>query len=530
MPQYLADSHTHLDQYQPEEVPDILQRAGDSGVELVVTAGVTEESSLKCIDLANRYDSIYAGVGIHPMDVAEPMSEAAYQRFRSMALDNPKVVCISEVGLDFSEGMPDQEMQVQVLRQHVRLARELDLPVVFHSREYPGRMDDHYRTLQVLQEENVHEVGGAMHYFQWDADVAKVCLEMGLTVSIGKPLLRLPQLQETVKDIPLGQHCSGDRCLPAILQAQQDALDGAQGHQRRGREAGRVEGALGERGGKSHHRQSPAGIEGAGETARACVSRRKTARRLIPLSLTLAFICVTLGGLYMTGFIERRLIYHPEKHLTSDPSILGLAYEDVFFTASDGVQLHGWYVPGSRDVTFLWFHGNAGNISHRLGNLKEMHNELAVNIFIFDYRGYGQSRGTPSEQGTYLDAIAALNYLKSREDVSIREIVYYGRSLGGAIAVELATQEPPYGLVLESSFPSVTYMAQKANPLPLWRLLRTKYDSAAKVPRLQMPLYCKYTETVTIPSPWKRVGRSLKRPTRPRSSTLSLAQTITTLI
>ena len=219
------------------------------------------------------------------------------------------------------------------------------------------------------------------------------------------------------------------------------------------------------------------------------MSRRKTAGRLVPLSLTLAFICVTLGGLYMTGFIERRLIYHPEKDLTSDPSILGLAYEDVVFTAADGVRLHGWYVPGSRDVTFLWFHGNAGNISHRVGNLKEMHDELAVNIFIFDYRGYGQSRGTPSEQGTYLDAKAALDSLRAREDISTRKIVYYGRSLGGAMAVELARQEPPYGLILESSFPSVTYMAQKANPfLPLWRLLRTKYDSAAKVPHLQVPL------------------------------------------
>ena len=218
------------------------------------------------------------------------------------------------------------------------------------------------------------------------------------------------------------------------------------------------------------------------------MSRRKSAGRLIPLSLTLAFICVTLGGLYMTGFIERRLIYHPEKALDSDPSTLGLAYEDAVFTASDGVRLHGWYVPGSTDVTFLWFHGNAGNISHRLHNLKEMHDELAVNIFIFDYRGYGQSRGTPSEQGTYLDTKAALDYLRARDDVSIDKIVYYGRSLGGAMAVELATQEPPYGLVLESSFPSVTYMAQKANPLPLWRLLRTKYDSAAKVPHLQAPL------------------------------------------
>ncbi len=200
---HLADSHTHLDQYQPEEAPDILRRAADAGVELVVTAGVTEESSLNCIDLANRYDSVYAGIGIHPMDITEPMNEAAYQRFRSMALANSKVVCISEVGLDFSEGMPGLDVQIQVLRQHVRLAAELDLPVIFHSREYPGRMDDHYRTLQALQEANVQEVGGAMHYFQWDADIAKVCLEMGLAVSIGKPLLRLPQLQETVRDIPL---------------------------------------------------------------------------------------------------------------------------------------------------------------------------------------------------------------------------------------------------------------------------------------------------------------------------------------
>ncbi len=219
------------------------------------------------------------------------------------------------------------------------------------------------------------------------------------------------------------------------------------------------------------------------------MSRLKTARRLIPLSLALVFISITLGGVYMTGFIERRLIYHPEKRLTTDPSKIGLTYEDVVFTASDGVQLHGWYVPGSRDLTFLWFHGNAGNISHRLGNLKEMHDELAVNIFIFDYRGYGQSQGTPSEQGTYFDAKAALVYLRAREDVPMDQIVYYGRSLGGALAVELATQEPPYGLVLESSFPSVPYVARKSSPfLPLWWLLRTKYDSVARVPHLQVPL------------------------------------------
>ena len=170
----------------------------------IVAAGVSEESTAKCIDLAGQYTEVYAGVGFHPDQVQCEMDEEAYKRMRSLALSSPKVVCISEVGLDFLEGMPDIDTQQQVFRQAIRLARELGLPVIFHSRELPGRPNDHLETLRVLSEERVWEVGGAMHYFQSGEEVAKRCLDMGLTLSVGKPLLRLPELQEVIKNVPMG--------------------------------------------------------------------------------------------------------------------------------------------------------------------------------------------------------------------------------------------------------------------------------------------------------------------------------------
>ena len=106
--------------------------------------------------------------------------------------------------------------------------------------------------------------------------------------------------------------------------------------------------------------------------------------------------------------IDRHFIYFPVRELFADPAAIGLAYEEVNFVAGDGVSLHGWFVPGRSDLTLLWCHGNGGNISHRLENLLLVHNELGLNVFLFDYRGYGRSDGKPSEQGTYLDAEAAL--------------------------------------------------------------------------------------------------------------------------
>ena len=199
----LADAHTHLDQYDPSEISAILQRAGEAGVATILVAGVTEASSARAIELAEHFDGLLAGVGIQPSDVKAPIDDAAYLRLKTLAQSSSKVVCVSEVGLDFAEGMPDIELQRQALRQQVRLARELGLPVVFHSRERRGRLTDHYETLQVLREEKVEEIGGAFHYFMWDEEVAEACFALGLMVSLSKTLLRLPSLQEVVRDLPL---------------------------------------------------------------------------------------------------------------------------------------------------------------------------------------------------------------------------------------------------------------------------------------------------------------------------------------
>jgi fermentation-respiration switch protein FrsA (DUF1100 family) len=218
-------------------------------------------------------------------------------------------------------------------------------------------------------------------------------------------------------------------------------------------------------------------------------------RRVRPPRLLL---CVGLGivvaaGLALagvrSGMIERSFIYFPDSELVADPSDFGLPFQDVSFAAGDGVQLHGWLVPGEKDVTWLWFHGNAGNISHRLENLKLLHDELGVSVFLFDYRGYGRSRGKPYEEGTYRDAEAALAYLRSHPDINANRIVYFGRSLGAGVAVELATRQPPLGLILESPVPSISELARHHYPfLPVGPLLRTKYDSLAKIGEVKAPL------------------------------------------
>ena len=187
--------------------------------------------------------------------------------------------------------------------------------------------------------------------------------------------------------------------------------------------------------------------------------------------------------------IEKRYIYFPHKELVGTPAQWGLPFEEVHFAASDGVRLHGWFVPGRTEVTWLWFHGNAGNISHRLEDLMLMHRGLGVNFFLFDYRGYGLSDGRVSEEGTYRDARGALGYLLSRPDVNAEQIVYFGRSLGSAVAVWLATQHRPGGLILESPFTSVKDMAKMAFPhLPVYLLIRTKYDSLSRIGDVSCPL------------------------------------------
>ena len=187
--------------------------------------------------------------------------------------------------------------------------------------------------------------------------------------------------------------------------------------------------------------------------------------------------------------IERNFIFFPERDLVASPADFGLAFEEVSFQATDSVVLHGWFVPGQGDITWLWFHGNAGNISHRLENLLLLHHRLGVNILLFDYRGYGHSAGRPSEEGTYQDAEGAINYLGSRLDIDPSKIVFFGRSVGCAVAVDLATRHTPYGLILESSFTSIADMAKRAFPfLPVGFLVRGKYDSISRIKHISAPL------------------------------------------
>ena len=195
-PLTFGDCHTHLDQYGAAELPGLLERAAEVGVTSVILAGTTLESARACIGLAGQFDAFYAGVGIHPCQAYERVDDAMYAELERLA-QSPKVVCISEVGLDYLPESPDHSVQDQVFRQHIRLAKSLDLPIIFHSREA------HSAVFQVLRKESAGDVGGAMHYFQADEATAREAIDCGFYISLARPLTRLPEVQEAARAIPL---------------------------------------------------------------------------------------------------------------------------------------------------------------------------------------------------------------------------------------------------------------------------------------------------------------------------------------
>ena len=184
--------------------------------------------------------------------------------------------------------------------------------------------------------------------------------------------------------------------------------------------------------------------------------------------------------------VEARFIYYPSHELTEDPATVGLPFRDVAFPAADGVRLHGWLIPGRTPMTLLYSHGNGGNIAGRVGIARMLVDRLGVGVFMYDYRGYGRSEGTPSEAGLVSDALGARAALL-REGVAPASIVYFGRSLGAAVTVELALAHPPRGVVLESPFASVRTMANRVLP-GAGLLFRTRWDSVAKIRNLRAPL------------------------------------------
>ncbi len=214
----------------------------------------------------------------------------------------------------------------------------------------------------------------------------------------------------------------------------------------------------------------------------------------LPSALVFLLLVVAAYGalVLLVSCSQSRMIYFPDmpsRELTATPRQIGLAYESVEFTTADGVKLHGWFVPAAEPRgTLLFFHGNAGNISHRLDSLRIFH-DLGLGTLILDYRGYGQSEGTPSEEGTYLDAEAALGYLQEQRGVAAEGVIVFGRSLGAAIAAHLASRHQVRALILESAFTSVPEMAATLYPfLPTRWLVRFSYATKDYVGERSCPL------------------------------------------
>ncbi len=194
----------------------------------------------------------------------------------------------------------------------------------------------------------------------------------------------------------------------------------------------------------------------------------------------------------MLRWFEHLQVYHPDRVLVATGSELGRPFEDVFFKTSDGLELNGWFFPANKDSprvdwALVLCHGNAGNISHRL-KLCAALLETGLNVFLFDYRGFGRSQGRPSEAGTYLDVEAAHDWL-SRRGFTGPHIIGFGESLGGGIASELAMRRPLGGLILENSFSCTFDLGAELFPwLPVRWISTIKYDTCAKLPRLKIPV------------------------------------------
>ncbi len=187
-------------------------------------------------------------------------------------------------------------------------------------------------------------------------------------------------------------------------------------------------------------------------------------------------------------YYEKKGIYFPEKNIVLTPGEIGLEFEDVYFLSSDGIKLNGWYIPaGESRATVLFCHGNAGNISHRLETI-DVFCGIGLDVFIFDYRGYGKSQGSPTEEGLYLDAQAAYTYLIDKRSLNQGSIVVYGKSLGANVAVELCSRVKPAALISESAFTSALAMGKKLFPfIPVKWLITIKYDALSKIKDIIFP-------------------------------------------
>lgn len=213
------------------------------------------------------------------------------------------------------------------------------------------------------------------------------------------------------------------------------------------------------------------------------------------------------GGLgafeLLRGRYQRSQVFLPSRYPTGiwDPSLYGLPFVDAWFESEDGLKLHGWWVEYPKALaTVIYCHGNSGSIADRIDVFRQLR-RLKINIFAFDYRGYGRSAGEPSEKGLFQDVRAACDYVTRELGVDFSELLLFGHSLGGAVAVDGAMHRPVAGLVVQSSFTDLRDMVRYLYPnFPMHLVIRNEFRSIAKVGKLTMPkLFLHGTEDGAVP-------------------------------
>jgi len=228
------------------------------------------------------------------------------------------------------------------------------------------------------------------------------------------------------------------------------------------------------------------------EQAKPAKQNRSPLWRVASLGLRIVRILVIVYVVFGLGlfFFQSYAVFMPWGENAGTPSSVGLPFEALTLATQDGTKIDAWYVPareGESEYTVVFCHGNAGDISHRLSSIYTFA-DLGVNVMIFDYPGYGRSEGSPSEDGTYEAAEAAWQYLVETREIPPEKIIIFGRSLGGAVAANLAHAHKPAGLILESTFTSVPDMGAELYPfLPVRLLCRISYDTRGIVGEITCP-------------------------------------------
>lgn len=197
------------------------------------------------------------------------------------------------------------------------------------------------------------------------------------------------------------------------------------------------------------------------------------------------YVFLGLGVLlFYIKYIESKSIFFPDKNISLTPQEAGLSFEDLYFLTSDRLKINAWFIPHPQaKKTLLLFHGNAGNNSNRIDKVRVMR-EAKVNIFMVDYRGYGNSQGKPTEKGIYLDAQAAYSYLVNQRKIDPEDIVLYGESLGGAVAIDLASSKKVAGVILEGTFSSGRDIGQIMYPFLPKVILPNVFNSLSKITKV----------------------------------------------